>query len=496
MRAASGSAGSTSSRARRVCAGGLAVGQPGAGRAGGGGRVQPGRPRADDRQRLDEVVRQPLDQRVVGGRRRSAARAPRPSRACSCARRSAGRSPTSTSCTSACVNRQLHGRLPSTTRPTATAESSAAERLLRGCARRPPAGRGDTSRPATAASSSTSRVARGSRSSRVRSTSPTDGGTGTWSRCRSWAPTIQRDSSTTKNGLPPVRSCTAEASDRSPGEPSWAASSAATSSASRPPSRRQVAAGSRASRARQSVDRLGQLLADRARGDDQQHRRAGQVAGEQARAAGPRWCRRPAGRRGRRAPARWPRRPSGGRGGPGTAGTGRRRRRPRRPPDSGVSSVLAELLEHLRPRPERGRAGVVGAAAPGHRPAGGPAAPRPPPRPAGSCRSRPRPPGRRRPAGPPATCSATARRWASSARRPTSCSAPGARDGAAGAGGASGSTGPGQPLQQPRVLPQHGLLEVAQLRAGVDAELVAEQLARTGAARRAPRPAGRRRRGR
>ena len=59
----------------------------------------------------------------------------------------------------------------------------------------------------------------GSRSSRVRSTSPTDGGTGTRSRCRSCAPTIQRVSSTTKNGLPPVRSCTWEASDRSPGEP-------------------------------------------------------------------------------------------------------------------------------------------------------------------------------------------------------------------------------------------------------------------------------------
>ena len=115
----------------------------------------------------------------------------------------------------------------------------------------------ETSRPATAASSRISRVPAGSRSSRVRSTSPTDGGTGAESRCRSWAPTIQRDSSTTKNGLPPVRSWTVDASDRSPGEPSCAVSRVATSSSPRPVSRRMVVLGSRARRARQSVTASG-----------------------------------------------------------------------------------------------------------------------------------------------------------------------------------------------------------------------------------------------
>ena len=148
-----------------------------------------------------------------------------PIRACSRARRSAGRSPTSTSWTSAWVNRQLHGRRPSTTSPTATAESSAASASSAGVAgglqqvegHLAARHRGQLQHLAGA---------RGSRASRVRSTSTTDGGTGTVSRCRSCAPTIQRDSSTTKNGLPPVRSCTAAASDRSPGAPSWAVSRA------------------------------------------------------------------------------------------------------------------------------------------------------------------------------------------------------------------------------------------------------------------------------
>ena len=47
--------------------GGLAVGQPGARDDGGLARVLPRRSDALDRHRLDEVVRQPLDQRLVGG---------------------------------------------------------------------------------------------------------------------------------------------------------------------------------------------------------------------------------------------------------------------------------------------------------------------------------------------------------------------------------------------------------------------------------------------
>ena len=336
-------------------------------------------------------------------------------------------------------------------------------------------------------------AARAAGRSRVRSTSPTDGGTGTRSRCRSWAPTIQRDSSTTKNGLPPVRSCTAEASDRSPGEPSWAVSSAATSSAASPVSRRHGGARLAGEPGQAVGDGLGQLLADRARGDDQQDRRPRQVPGEQAEQLH--------------------------RGGVGALQVVEDDEH--RPVGRGGRQPAAEVLE----QPEPGRVGVVPgtgrASAPawpscsstcvhGHS-AGAPASSaqrlqatdQPAARPASAAASASR--VLPIPASPSTTTTAArpaadllgdapaggrARR-----RRPTSGSARRDRRGRR-RGRSPAARGRGMPVEQLRVLAQHGPLEVAQLRAGVDAELLAEQLGAAAAARRAPRPAGRRRRGR
>ena len=314
----------------------LPVRQPGPGGAGGGGRVQPGR----------------APGRRPAAPRRSGAPAARPGRrpSSSAIRRSSA-SPEPGVQLRPPQRRQvadqhlLHQRVgePPAPRPAALDDQAdgdggvqRAERLLRGRAGRLQQVEGHLAAGDRATAPAPRGSPPGSRSSRVRSTSPTDGGTGTRSRCRSWAPTIQRDSSTTKNGLPPVRSCTAEASDRSPGEPSWAASSAATSSASSP---HEPQAGRRRlpGQPGQAVgDRLGQLLADRPRGDHQQDRRPRQVPGQQPEQLHRRGVgalqvvedhehRRRGGRR-----------PSAGRGGPGTAGSGRRRRR--RPPACGTAA--------------------------------------------------------------------------------------------------------------------------------------------------------------
>ena len=156
----------------------------------------------------------------------------------------------------------------------------------------------------------------------------------------------------------------------------------------------------------------------------------------------------------------------------------------------------AEVLEEL----EAGGVGVVGGgrvqgglarAAPAPGPTATAPAPRPrrrsgsrrppspvpgpgrrPPRPAGSCRCRPRPPARRSAVRPAATSSAAADSWASSSRRPTSSD----RGGAGPARPAAGSSGCGSRCEQPRVLGEHGPFQVAQLGAGVDAQLLAQQL--------------------
>ena len=73
---------------------------------------------------------------------------------------------------------------------------------------------------------------------------------------------------------------------------------------------------------------------------------------------------------------------------------------------------------------------------------------------------------------PPVTCSATARTWSSSG----AAAHQGVHRRARRRRGRCGQHRPGEPLQQPGVLAQHGLLEVAQLGARVDAQLVAEQL--------------------
>ena len=235
-----------------------------------------------------------------------------------------------------------------------------------------------------------------------------------------------------------------------------------------------MAAGSRASRPRQSATASGSCSPTVRAVTTSSTGARGQVPGEQARAAATDVV---------SAPCRSSRTTSTGAVAAAACRRARRSWNSRKRAASASSPAWRGRGVELRPGPAarapgstatapvRRRRRRSGSRPPTSRPRG---RPRRPPRPAGSCRSRPRPRGRRPPARPPVTCSATARSWSSSARRPTS--GVGAGRATARGAGAARQHRAGEPLQQPRVLAQHGLLEVAQLRARVDAQLVAQQL--------------------